>query len=83
MYSLKNLVSYSSAVGHRNKLLHCPISSLYLNHLKSLNETKLTVHISGDSEDPGYSDLFEPPRGKTNNVVSEQVRHEPTCSLIA
>ena len=24
--------------------------------------------------------LFEPPRGKTNNVVSEQVRHKPTCT---
>ena len=22
----------------------------------------------------------EPPRGKTNNVVFEQVRHKPTCS---
>ena len=25
-------------------------------------------------------DLYEPPRGKTNNVVSEQVRHKPTCT---
>ena len=25
--------------------------------------------------------LFEPPRGKTNNVVSEQVRHKPTCTV--
>ena len=24
---------------------------------------------------------FEPPRGKTNNVVSEQVRHKPTCTV--
>ena len=23
---------------------------------------------------------FEPPRGKTNNVVSEQVRHKPACA---
>ena len=23
---------------------------------------------------------FEPPRGKTYNVVSEQVRHKPTCT---
>ena len=22
----------------------------------------------------------EPPRGKTNNVVSEQVRHKPSCT---
>ena len=25
--------------------------------------------------------VFEPPRGKTNNVVSEQVRHKPTCTV--
>ena len=25
---------------------------------------------------------FEPPRGKTNNVVSEQVRHKPACTSI-
>ena len=24
----------------------------------------------------------EPPRGKTNNVVSEQVQHKPTCTSI-
>ena len=24
--------------------------------------------------------LSEPPRGKTNNVVSEQVRHKPACT---
>ena len=23
---------------------------------------------------------YEPPRGKTNNVVSEQVRHRPGCT---
>ena len=26
--------------------------------------------------------IFEPPRGKTNNVVSEQVRHKRTCTSI-
>ena len=24
---------------------------------------------------------YEPPRGKTNNVVSDQVRHKPTCTV--
>ena len=24
--------------------------------------------------------IIEPPRGKTNNVVSEQVRHKPSCT---
>ena len=26
------------------------------------------------------SGSFEPPRGKTNNVVPEQVRHKPACT---
>ena len=25
---------------------------------------------------------YEPPRGKTNRVVSEQVRHKPVCAVI-
>ena len=25
--------------------------------------------------------IYEPPRGKTNNVVSEQVRHKPACTV--
>ena len=25
-------------------------------------------------------DIFEPSRGKTNNVVFEQVRHKPSCT---
>ena len=27
------------------------------------------------------SSIFEPPRGKTNNVVSDQVRHKPACTV--
>ena len=26
--------------------------------------------------------IFEPPREKTNNVVSDQVRHKPVCTVI-
>ena len=28
-----------------------------------------------------YSSINEPPRGKTNNVVSEQVRQKPACTV--
>ena len=27
-----------------------------------------------------YCFIYEPPRGKTNIVVSEQVRHKPACT---
>ena len=29
---------------------------------------------------PVIGSKFEPPHGKTNNVVSELVRHKPTCT---
>ena len=51
-------------------------------------ENKCTDISAGSSvsfaltEDGKWMDvsLFEPPRGKTNNVVSEQVRHKPACT---
>ena len=38
---------------------------------------------SRDAKEDLVSDkvLYEPPRGKTNNVVSDQVRHKPTCAV--
>ena len=50
-------------------------------HFKVMN---INTHTGGNCT----SDLmlnvsvntYEPPRGKTNNVVSEQVRHKPTCT---
>ena len=27
-----------------------------------------------------FPSVLEPPRGKTNNVVSEHVQHKPTCT---
>ena len=32
------------------------------------------------NENYGFKCINEPPRGKTNNVVSKQVRHKPTCT---
>ena len=33
-----------------------------------------------EEEVTGMFNSYEPPRGKTNNVVSEQVRHKPACT---
>ena len=38
------------------------------------NENHLMIDLS-------YTMLNEPPREKTNNVVSDQVRHKPTCTV--
>ena len=43
---------------------------------------KRVKHVTAiiEYEDGSKSKVREPPRGKTNNVVSEQVRHEPACT---
>ena len=38
----------------------------------------LMIKIGDKSE--GSMNRFEPPRGKTNNVVSDKVRHKPACT---
>ena len=43
------------------------------------SDTTESVLISGNDAS-GMEIIFEPPRGKTNNVVSEQVRHKPACT---
>ena len=49
-------------------------------------DSKETVSLSDSMEVTSTHEgvkLFinEPPRGKTNNVVSEQVPHKPTCTV--
>ena len=39
------------------------------------NRLSPVVHLCADD-----THIIEPPRGKTNNVVSEQVRHKPACT---
>ena len=36
--------------------------------------------VSIDATEDKRSLKFEPPRGKTNNMVSEQVRHKSACT---
>ena len=49
-------------------------------------ENSIFVIISQDIDGPwlavptSWHLTSEPPRGKTNNVVSEQVRHKPACT---
>ena len=59
------------------KVIDTVIQAVYTNGkiglytgYSSLSEKEKTNHLSTN----------EPPRGKTNNVVSEQVRHKPTCT---
>ena len=41
-----------------------------------LRRTYESGHITKIAVTP----IYEPPLGKTNNVVSEQVRHKPACT---
>ena len=45
-------------------------------------KSKLVSIVGKAHSCPGLNETmvrFEPPRGKTNNVVSEQVQHKPDC----
>ena len=53
--------------------------------VKALIQISIYRPCNGDRDDKLQSSLcpnrIEPPRGKTNNVVSEQVRHKPNCKV--
>ena len=55
--------------------------SLHISHkpIKSCVQMKQKSKVMRQLMQLSYSQ-FEPPRGKTNNVVSEQVRHKPGCT---
>ena len=50
------------------------------DHFKLLIRTALNAAINIDCGSSMEIHQYEPPRGKTNNVVSEQVRHKSTCT---
>ena len=45
------------------------------------NEEKLFSHAKSVIAYADGHDINEPPRGKTNNVVSDQVRYKPACAV--
>ena len=45
---------------------------------KSKSDFYVVMHL----QQQNLAIINEPSRGKTNNVVSEQVRHKPTCTVI-
>ena len=65
------------------------MSDLFGNHIVGFPTRQLISRNT--TQYPGSGDYIsaclkncnnnEPPRGKTNNVVSEQVRHKPACTI--
>ena len=55
---------------------------VYETVMQNLRSVSVHQYIETDSVSifKVRTDTYEPPRGKTNNVVSEQVRHKPTCT---
>ena len=86
---LGNRGDYELSAGPK-VLLVADGGTLELHGKKKLSWTKLskTVKKIENTDSILYDHLVsskrlyinEPPRGKTNNVVSEQVRHKPTCT---
>ena len=72
---------------HKSGELRCPATALiafekilYIVWASFLNVVKerwseVALLLVSDSRL-----IYEPPHGKTNNVVSDQVRHKPTCT---
>ena len=64
------------------------MSDLFGDHVVGFPTMRLNIHVvmhapSGENVKSTVrmrTSLNEPPRGKTNNVVSDQVRHKPTCT---
>ena len=53
-------------------------AAMFINMLKGSNADGGGTQTN----DKGwFVSVFEPPRWKTDNVVSEQVRHKPTCTV--
>ena len=48
--------------------------------IKPITSKRLLRQFTNDIPAGKTGLAFEPPRGKTNNVVSEQVQHKPGCT---
>ena len=57
-----------------------PEYSFLLTHLKSCSDLEVLLGQFCVVHPSHHFKLYEPPRGKTNNVVSEQVEHKPSCT---
>ena len=51
-----------------------------MNHIQLSSILEFSGSHSGVPSSIANRLLYEPSRGKTNNVVSEQVRHKPACT---
>ena len=60
-------------------LLHGQIFVMYVNN-RDTDQNAYTKSICWLDSQKFCHLIIEPPRGKTNNVVSEQVRHKPACT---
>ena len=79
---------------HKSGELRCPATALiynwaYMTHTKTnywyikqavniFSVFFLSNHVINSEK--SYMHIIEPPRGKTNNMVSEQIRHKPGCT---
>ena len=49
--------------------------------LKNNVATMPTTTLQTKNASAQMNKTYEPPHGKTNNVVSDQVRHKPVCAV--
>ena len=68
---LKSLQKFQSAINE--------MASKFVTNDDDLENIEIEP-VAPPMETEGGEKRNEPPRGKTNNVVSEQVRHKPACT---
>ena len=52
-----------------------------IGSLQELDQSVPVEMLQSNMSKHKYQNKYEPPRGKSNNVVSDQVRHKPTCTV--
>ena len=82
LYSYK-MCSYKMSFNNWVFIKEANLGSLLINKSLQLNQYIYITVLEGFEIcliSVDHTVRFELPRGKTNNVVSDQVRHKPTCT---
>ena len=78
---VKAVIKYLCKKGMTTKEIHEDFMKKLGNESPSYRKKRLqNAGESNEDDERSGRPKDEPPRGKTNNVVSEQVRHKPACT---
>ena len=85
IFAQNKLVKRVATLTHKRSQKTCntiPVNPSFTIKHDILMDSQTFHFFSTKSKDVRHQQVFEPPRRKTNNVVSEQVRYKPACISI-